>query len=137
MSLALTLLTALAAGLIKQWLTYYSADVIGSTPKNRAITRQFRYHGLLHWGVPAIIETLPVLMNTALFLFFIGLVLYTRDLSGIIGISWVLFGVTISSLGAYVMSSFFPVWLPQCPYKTSLTRVYNGLLKALLYIIAR
>lgn len=135
-SLALTLVTALAAGFIKQWLNYYSADITGSSPKVRAITRQYRYRGLMIWGVPPIIEALPILMNTSLFLFFVGLVLYTRDLSGTTDTMWTLVAVTLASFTAYVLSSLFPLWNPQCQYKTSLTKVFSGALK-LIWLLVR
>lgn len=134
-SLALTLVTALAAGFIKQWLNYYSADIIGSSPKVRAMTRQYRYRGLVRWGVPQIIESLPVLMNTSLFFFFIGLILYTQDLSGARGVTWTLVVVTLLSFLTYILSSLFPVWMPHCPYKTSLTKVYGWSIKLIWFMI--
>lgn len=124
-SLSLTLATALVAGLIKQWLQYYVADVTGSA-KNRACIRQYRYIGLAKWYVPAIIETLPVVMNTSLFLFFLGLIFFTQDLSRMGVIRWFLIALAGTSFAIFALSSLIPIWSPQCPYKTSLSKVYVG-----------
>lgn len=125
LSLALTLIAALLAGLVKQWLHYYLAEVAG-TPKQRALTRHFRYLGLNKWHVSLIIELLPVMMNISLALFFVGLILYTQDLSLAGGVRWILVVLTFSVFVTYIGSSFIPLLKPQCPYKTSLSRVYNG-----------
>lgn len=134
-SLALTLVIALVAGFVKQWLLSYLANNVGTSPKIRALTRQYRYRGVVEWGVPSIIESLPVLMNIAIFLFFIGLILYTRELSGTKGITGTLLVITLVSFTAYVLSSLLPVWIPQCPYKTSLTKVYGEFIKLLWCLI--
>lgn len=126
LSLVLTLTSALLAGLVKQWLHYYVAEVTG-TPKERATTRHFRYLGLNKWHVPLIIELLPVVMNVSLILFFIGLIFYTQDLSGAEWIRVVIIILTSSVFVIYIGTSFIPLVKPQCPYKTSLSRVYNVL----------
>jgi hypothetical protein len=127
-SLGLTLSTALITGMIKQWLHFYLADISG-TPKDRASTRQFRYAGLSIWGVPTIIKLLPILMNTSLLLFFIGLALFTQGLTGAEGITAVVIFMTSVLFLFYLVSSLLPIWKPQCPYKTSLSSVFNTGLK--------
>lgn len=121
-SLALTLSTALLVGLIKQWLHYYLRDVIGSF-RHRACVRQFRFMGLNKWAVSLTIEFLPVLMNISLFLFFIGLVLFSHALAGTKGITSVLAVLTSISFAFYLGTSIWPLFNPQCPYKTSLTDI--------------
>lgn len=135
-SLALTLSVALVAGLVQQWLSYYVADISGQTPKRRACTRYYRYTGLNKWNVPAIIELLPVLMNTSLFLFFVGLILFTQDLSGMNVVRWFLVSITGVLLVVYVGMSFLPIWNAQCPYKTSLSRLYAASLWP-IFILAK
>lgn len=131
-SLVTTLTTAIASGLIKQWLQYYVKDISGANPKTRALTRQYRYTGLIRWGVPQIIEALPVLMNISIFLFFTGLVLLVEDLSDMNGVTWFVVGMTIVTFLTYAISSFVPIWNPQCPYKTSLSKFYNGIIRTIL-----
>jgi hypothetical protein len=121
-SLALTLMTALMTGLIKQWLNYYISDAPGS-PKHRACIRQFRFKGVTAWGVSPFVELLPVLMNTSLFLFFVGLILFTQDLMGSEGIAVVIIAIACLSFAFYLVTSTLPIFWPQCPYKTSLTSI--------------
>lgn len=135
-SLVTTLTTAIASGLIKQWLQYYAKDISGANPKTRALTRQYRYTGLVRWGVPQIIEALPVLMNISIFLFFTGLVLLVEDLSNMVGVAWFLVGMTGITFLTYVVSSFIPVWNPQCPFKTSLSKLYNGIFRAIWLVLS-
>lgn len=119
-SLGLTLVTALMTGLVKQWLNSYLSDVNGS-PKERACTRRLRYKGLSMWGVWHIMRLLPVLMNVSLFLFFIGLILYTQDLTGARGITISIIVLTGVLFAFYLVTSALPIVASNCPYKSSLT----------------
>jgi hypothetical protein len=121
-SLGLTLMTALITGLVKQWLAKYLSGVTGS-PAQRACTREFRYQGLAFGGVALIIELLPMLMNAALLLFFVGLILYLQDLTGNGGITKAIIILTCITFGFYLVTSALPIFVPQCPYNTSLTSV--------------
>jgi hypothetical protein len=123
-SLGLTLTTALITGLVKQWLHYYLADASGS-PKERACIRQFRFIGLAAWGVSPIIEFLPVLMHGSLLLFFAGLILFCQGLSGMEGVTAFIIALTCISFLFYIGTSLLSVWFPQCPYKSSLSIVFN------------
>lgn len=126
-SLVVTLVVALACGIMKQWLLFYSRNTSGGSPKRTALTRQYHYEGLIYWRVPQIIESLPIIMNISVFLFFVGLILFCQDLSDMSQVTWFLVGLTTITFFLYIFSSFIPIWNPQCPYKTSLSKVYNGL----------
>lgn len=65
-----------------------------------------------------------MLMNTSLFLFFVGLVLFTQDLSGMNIVRWFLVLLTGILFVVYAGMSVLPIWNAQCPYKTSLSRLY-------------
>ncbi|KAK0224985.1 hypothetical protein EDD85DRAFT_777580, partial [Armillaria nabsnona] len=78
-SLFLSLTTALVAVLVKQWLHHYVALPSG-TPRDRSLTRQFRYAGFQKWHVQVIIGLLPVLMHLALAIFLVGLVIFLHPL---------------------------------------------------------
>ncbi|KAK0217645.1 hypothetical protein EDD85DRAFT_930692 [Armillaria nabsnona] len=78
-SLFLSLTTALVAVLVKQWLHHYVALPSG-TPRDRSLTRQFRYAGFERWHVQVIIGLLPVLMHLALAIFLSGLVIFLQPL---------------------------------------------------------
>jgi hypothetical protein len=121
-SLALTLMMALMIGIVKQWLAKYLAGVTGSACE-RSCTREFRYQGMSFWGVALIVELLPMLMNAALLLFFVGLILYLQDLTGNGAITKAIIILTCIIFGFYVVTSALPILVPQCPYHTSLTSV--------------
>ncbi len=79
-SLTLSLVTALIAVLVKQWLHQYMS-ISSGTLRDRSLVRQYRYIGLQAWHVPLIIGLLPVLMHVALALFFLGLALFLSPLN--------------------------------------------------------
>ncbi|PBK71068.1 hypothetical protein ARMSODRAFT_883794, partial [Armillaria solidipes] len=79
-SLTLSLITALVAVLVKQWLHQYVSIVSDSSPRDRARIRHLRYAGLQTWHVPMIIGMLPVLLHVSLALFFVGLAVFLFSL---------------------------------------------------------
>lgn len=117
-SLAFSLATAFVAVLIKEWTRHYTSLASG-TPQEQVRIRQYRYIGLELWHVPAIVGILPVLMHTALLLFFTGLVLFLVPLdvvtSSIVGV----IGIVLYS--AYFISNLLPLQFPQCPYRAQLS----------------
>ncbi|KAL1761376.1 hypothetical protein FB107DRAFT_201527, partial [Schizophyllum commune] len=72
-SLALSLTSALVGIMSKQWLREYLRDTGHSYGTNLSV-RQVRYEGLTHWKVGAVVSAVPLLLQTALFLFFIAIV---------------------------------------------------------------
>jgi len=126
-SLGLTLSVALVTGLIKQWINYYIQDVSG-TPRYRALIRQFRYMGLSKYGVSPIIELMSILMNVSLFLFFAGLILFSEQLTGTASITWTLVAMTCIVFLFYLGTSLMPLFIPQCPYKTSVSSITQFLI---------
>ncbi|KAK0224965.1 hypothetical protein EDD85DRAFT_755497, partial [Armillaria nabsnona] len=78
-SLFLSLVTALVAVLVKQWLHHYTVLPSG-TPRDRSLIRQFRYAGFRKWHVQVIIGLLPVVIHLALTIFLVGLVVFLHPL---------------------------------------------------------
>ncbi|KAK0470802.1 hypothetical protein IW261DRAFT_1672250 [Armillaria novae-zelandiae] len=117
-SLSLSLATALVAVLVKQWLHHYLALPSG-TSQERSLVRQFRYGGFQKWHVLVIVGLLPVLMHLALGIFFVGLTVFLVPLRP--GLSWVIGIGIVVAYTTYLISIFFPILYPQCPYRTPLT----------------
>ncbi|KAI5828622.1 hypothetical protein K523DRAFT_373514 [Schizophyllum commune Tattone D] len=72
-SLTLSLTSALVGIVSKQWLREFLRDTGHSHQTNLAV-RQVKYDGLTHWYVGAVIATIPLLLQTALFLFLAGVI---------------------------------------------------------------
>ncbi|KAK0445312.1 uncharacterized protein EV420DRAFT_1768045 [Desarmillaria tabescens] len=118
-SLSLSLVTALVAVLAKQWIRQHMLASSGTTPRDRARIRQFRYMGFEAWNVPAIIGILPSLLHISLTIFLVGLVVFLIALDR--PIACVILTITGGSFALYIIAMFLPVFSPQCPYRTPLT----------------
>ncbi|KAJ7599256.1 hypothetical protein C8J56DRAFT_916218 [Mycena floridula] len=73
LSLIFALSAASAGIIVKQWLREYRRDAAMDNKQTFKL-RQLRYQGWDAWKVPEIIASLPILLEIALFLFFIGVV---------------------------------------------------------------
>lgn len=72
LSLTLSLATVLIGILCMQWVREYQHDV--ALPQADLIClRQMRFEGLVTWKVPGILSSLPLIIQTALILFFVGI----------------------------------------------------------------
>ncbi|CAL1698975.1 unnamed protein product [Somion occarium] len=124
-SLVFSLVTASLGMLVKQWLREYLA-LEATSAQERCRIRHYRHKGLVRWRVLEIAALLPLLLQTALILFFIGLSDFLRDLNPIVG--WVVTGLVASWLVVWVSTMVAPVFYAQCPYKTHL---FKGAVKFL------
>lgn len=118
-SLVLSLASASFAITVKQWLTEYLAGEF-SSPQVRLRVRHFRHEGLKRWKAFEIACLLPLLLQLALALFFVGLCFFTADIQSELG------HTTLPLVAAWaallVFSIFAPVFDPACPYKTPYLR---------------
>ncbi|KAF9001030.1 hypothetical protein BDZ89DRAFT_1082063, partial [Hymenopellis radicata] len=117
--LTASLVVALSAVLVKQWLHHYTSTPSG-TPGARSHLRQsYRFIGLQKWRVSIIIGVLPIVMHTSLALFLAGLMLFFIPLRTSLACAVGVFTVALCLL--YLISSAMPIFFPQCPYQTPLT----------------
>lgn len=72
-SLTLSLSSALIGIVSKQWLREYLRDA-GRSHKTNLAVRQVKFQGLTRWCVHAVITSIPLLLQVALFLFLAGVV---------------------------------------------------------------
>ncbi|KAJ3527246.1 hypothetical protein NM688_g8154 [Phlebia brevispora] len=118
-SLILTLTTASLAMLVKQWLREYLAlDYTSSRERLRAC--QFRYPGLQHWFVFEIAGTLPLLLQFALGLFFLGMCFFTWSANP--GLGQMSTGLISGWVFLFMSATILPISSPRCPYKTTLLK---------------
>ncbi|KAF9261297.1 hypothetical protein L218DRAFT_1001812 [Marasmius fiardii PR-910] len=73
LSLALALVDALFGLLCKQWVREHQRQTNTRTPQQALALRWLRYQSFERWHVPAILASLPILLEIALFLFLAGL----------------------------------------------------------------
>lgn len=131
LSLTLSLTTVLIGILCLQWLREYQRHA-GTLPDQATLLiRQMRFDGLHSWGVPSIISALPILLQAALVLFFVGLIDFLRALNVVIAIpvvisiTLVLIFMLVTTIApafqACKTSSFIdPIYrnMSQCAYKS-------------------
>ena len=127
-SLVLSLVSASIGILTKQWLREYISNTASSARENARI-RQLRYEGFVTWRIPLTIALLPILLQIALALFFIGLLdlLWSLDRS----VASVITVIVTISLSFLVVTTLLPTIRGDCPYKSpqalGVFLVYQGL----------
>lgn len=115
-SLVLSLASALFGIFVKQWLRSYMTWVDISPAQTAVTVRQFRYEGMIRWKLHEAVMGLPVLLQTALVLFMIGLVDFCFQLNRTLG-GWL---CTVASLCliAILTSTFMPLISSTSPYRS-------------------
>ncbi|KAH8093224.1 hypothetical protein BXZ70DRAFT_949457 [Cristinia sonorae] len=114
-SLVFSLSAASFGLLVKQWLQSYISNATCS-PRENARIRHFRYEGLVRWRVPEVIALLPILVQVALALFFIGLVDLLWKLDNIV--ASIVSALVAISLLFVVTTTFTPSFSKNCPHKS-------------------
>ncbi|KAF9256187.1 hypothetical protein L218DRAFT_911627, partial [Marasmius fiardii PR-910] len=72
LSLTLALVDALFGLLCKQWVREHERQTRTHTPSQALALRWLRHQSFEKWHVPTILASLPILLEIALFLFFVG-----------------------------------------------------------------
>lgn len=118
-SLVFSLAAASLGMLVKQWLREFLAMEYTS-PQQRLRARQYREPSLKTWKVYEIAAVLPLLLQIALGLFFVGLCYFTAQVHSNVAnttlplvCGWVFF---------FVMTTVAPLASPRCPFKTTLLK---------------
>ncbi|KAI0342131.1 hypothetical protein BDW22DRAFT_1331537, partial [Trametopsis cervina] len=114
-SLVISLATASFGILVKQWLREYTKFVT-SFPQGRLRIRKFRRSGLETWKVLTIAACLPLLLQLALGLFFLGLCYYTAELHSSVRNTTLPLVAGWAFIFLFVTAS--PLFSAHCPYKT-------------------
>ncbi|GJE98957.1 hypothetical protein PsYK624_151950 [Phanerochaete sordida] len=113
-SIICSLSTASLAMLVKQWLREYLA-IEWTVPQEQLRARQYRHAALANWKVFEIASALPLLLQTSLGLFFVGLCIFTAEIDQRIGRSTL---PLVCGWGLFVlMTTVAPLASPRCPYK--------------------
>lgn len=78
-SLTVALGTVLLGTVCLQWIREFERDPRLGRFKEAFEFRQMRYQGLMAWGIPFIISSLPLLLQLSLLLFFLGLSFFLQN----------------------------------------------------------
>ncbi|KAH8824101.1 ankyrin repeat-containing domain protein [Flagelloscypha sp. PMI_526] len=133
-SLALSLVTAFLAVLMKQWLQEYRTHVPGSA-KDQARIRHFRFRGLERWKLPQLVGFLPLLLHASLAIFFTGLIVLTVSHSLSLAVPIIV--VSGFAFLIYFTTSFLSVLFPDSPFRNpALIRLTRGFILALAHSIS-
>ncbi|KAF9467505.1 hypothetical protein BDZ94DRAFT_1146781, partial [Collybia nuda] len=122
-SLTLSLAAVIISILCKQWLYEYQR-YDNFTTDDSLLIHGLRYRGLQAWRVPEIISSLPLLLQTALVSFLIGILLLLWSLENTVAvISTIIIGLTflflIITTALPSIQYIFPKFHTQCAYKSS------------------
>ncbi|KAJ7595298.1 hypothetical protein C8J56DRAFT_922055 [Mycena floridula] len=129
LSLGFTLLCAVGATLVEQWVRQYLQQTQSGTPINNARLREYLHQGIVRFQMFTLVESIPFLLHISLFLFFAGLCIFIYPINHLIG--WLCIFIFIICLVLYLTPTLIPIFEHSCPYRTPLTSVFWRLLQML------
>ncbi|KAJ6533614.1 hypothetical protein B0H19DRAFT_1272259 [Mycena capillaripes] len=119
-SLGLSLACALIATLLDQWARdFLHRSEIRSAPLIRARIFSYLYYGLKRFNMHTIVEIIPLLLHTSLFLIFAGLVAFLIPVNPIMTAIAALILLTVATI--YSILTLLPLRYFDCPYRTPLS----------------
>jgi hypothetical protein len=123
MALAFSLLAALLAILVQQWVRDYMHvfQRYGGSLKSARL-RQYLYEGCERWYMLKVAEVVPGFLHVSLFLFFAGLAESLLNINTKVALSTIL-PIGISGL-LYILITFVPTIYPQSPYRNSFSGIF-------------
>ncbi|KAF8800057.1 hypothetical protein BYT27DRAFT_7342631 [Phlegmacium glaucopus] len=144
LSLTLGLTTVLIGILCLQWLREFQRDA--ALPHKESVAlRQMRYEGLMEWYVPEILSALPLLLQLALILFFVGLLdlLWSRHtvvaacISALVGlVMFFLAATTALPALQHAVTKNNHLRIYQCPYKSPQSWLFYRMGHSLFWIFS-
>lgn len=121
--------------LVKQWLREFLSQNT-QNPKEQVKIHTYRHAGIKGWRVFELAAFLPLLLQLALLLFFIGLSEFLRELDPIVG--WVTTGMVLLWLVVFLFTTSAPLIFPSCPYKTPVLRpFFSAVRKAFVFLMSK
>ncbi|CCA71854.1 hypothetical protein PIIN_05789 [Serendipita indica DSM 11827] len=136
LSLSFSLLAGLGAILVKQWTrrAYRGLNVI-VVPRQKAREHYRRVEGIKRWGLPEIIDAIPMLLQLSLFLYFIGICFWLGFLHLTIFI--VISTVLTIALGFYLGAAYIPARWPDAPFKSPTSSLVEWCIVRIKSLVSR
>ena len=130
MALAFSLLAALLAILVQQWVrSYMHVFQRYGDPLKSSRLRQFLYEGCEKWHMPRVAEAVPGFLHISLFLFFAGLGDSLLNINTKVALTAIV-PISVSGL-LYIFVTFAPIIYPQSPYQNSFSGIFWHLIQTL------
>ena len=117
--LAVTLFVAFIAVLGKQWVLHYIRVTPWGDAVERGEERQAKFVRLERWGLPLIMEALPIMLQLALLLFGAALSIYLWDLN--VSMAEAVLAVTSAGFAFYSCITLLASIYSDCPFQTPLS----------------
>ncbi|PVF91642.1 hypothetical protein CPB86DRAFT_297996 [Serendipita vermifera] len=128
-SLILSLLSALGASLAKGWVMQYASRAPGVSASD-ACSRHRRFIGITRWHLQMIVQSLPILVHVAFFLFSAGLIILLQDDNA--GIANLILSLVVMMAAIYIGSSLLPLIWSDCPFRTPYRIRYRQVSSAIM-----
>ena len=123
MALVFSLLAALLAILVQQWVRkHMNVFQRYGDPLKSSRLRQYLHEGSEKWHMPTVAEAVPLFLHISLFLFFIGLGNSLLNINTKVALSTIV-PIGISGL-LYILITFVPIIYPQSPYQNSFSDIF-------------
>ncbi|KAF7344676.1 hypothetical protein MVEN_01627800 [Mycena venus] len=120
LSLSLSLSSALVATLIEQWArNFLQRTEMRSSPVVRARIFSYLYYGMKRFNMHTVVELVPLLLHSSLFLFFSGLVAFLLPINMILAA--LVGGVLTVVATIYTCLTILPVLYHDCPFWTPMS----------------
>jgi hypothetical protein len=122
LSLILSLSCALLATLMQQWARrYLEYAQHHSAPRKRARIRAYMFEGVEKFRLSGVVEALPLLLHTSVFLFFAGLIDFLFPINNVVARYALSCIVVFASI--YAILTVLPSLRLNCPYHTPLSGI--------------
>jgi hypothetical protein len=129
-SLAASLFSAFLAMLGKQWLNRYMSTDMRGTAIERNQNRQQKLNGIVTWCFDYVMESLPLMLQGALFLLGCALSRYLWEIDTTV--ASVILGVTSLGILFYLFIVIAGSVFASCPYQTPGSRILRSATSALV-----
>jgi hypothetical protein len=122
-------MSALGASLAKGWVMQYASRAPGVSASD-ACSRHLRFLGIKQWHLQMIVQSLPILLHVAFFLFSAGLIILLRDDD--VGIANLILSLVVIMAAIYIGSSILPIIWSDCPFRTPVSILIHRLIRMLI-----
>ena len=124
-SLGISLLAAFLAMLGKQWLNRFGKAKVRGSEIDESRNRQRKLGGMVSWKFDLVMESLPLMLQSALLLLGYALSRYLWIIN--LTVASVVIGITSIGLGFYVFIVIAATLADNCPFQTPASQILRGI----------